>query len=124
MAEHLARSMIHDTSIELVGAGTMTTDGRPATEGARIVMAELGIDMSGHRSRDLWSMDLGDAVVFTLAGDHLDEVRRRRPDVEAHMLDPTGASIADPYGADIAAYRTTRERVRKAVAARFGGAIS
>lgn len=124
MAEHFARAIITDPTIEIMGAGTMTIDGRRAAEGTRLVMQEAGIDVSGHRSRDLWSMDLADAVVYTLAADHLEAVRKHRPEIEVHMLDPTGASVPDPYGADIDAYRATRELVRLAVLARFASNVS
>lgn len=120
MAEHFARALVDDPDAEFMGAGTLTSDGRPASSGALIAMSEAGIDISGHRSRDLWSLELDGAVVLALGADHVAEIRRRRPGVDVQLLDPGGNSVADPYGSDLDAYRATRDQVRKAVEARFG----
>jgi len=116
MAEYFARSLV--AGADFSSAGTMTAGSRPPSMGAVAVMAEVGIDLTGHRSRDLWSLDLADAVVYALHGEHLAQLRSLRPDATAMLLDPEGRSIADPYGADLDAYRRARDQIHAAVQAR------
>lgn len=115
MAEYLARSMVENAIGDFAGAGTMTVPGRRASDGALVAMAEVGIDLRPHRSRDLWSLDLSESVVYALHRDHLAEVQQRRPTVTASLLDPRGHSIPDPYGMDLDAYRLIRDVITEAI---------
>lgn len=115
MAEYLARELAADAPVEFAGAGTMAVDGDRASDGAVAAMAEIGIDLRPHRSRDLWSLDLSDTHVYALHREHVDEVRRRRPGVGVELLDPRGRSIPDPYGMDLDAFRLVRDLIAAAV---------
>lgn len=116
MAEHFARSLLPDGDFS--SAGTMAGDGMGPSMGAVAVMAEVGVDITAHRSRDLWSLDLSDTLIYALHAEHLASIRNFRPDAQAVLLDPEGRSIADPYGSDLGAFRRARDEIHAAVQAR------
>ncbi len=128
MAEGIARKLIaeregcsvpelRDEGIEVVSAGVMAGQGQPATEEAVEAAGEIGVDISGHRSRQLTPELLHSADhVFCLAGSHI---------AQAHRLDPAHArkysllddprDIPDPIGGGIDVYRMTAQAIRRAV---------
>lgn len=80
----------------------------PATSTMRRAAAELGIDLSNHRSTALRDCDQPD-FIFGMEQQHLVAACRRFPDLAAtqiKLLDHPRA-IEDPYGLDLAAYRET-----------------
>ncbi len=84
----------------------MTGDG--ATSTMCVAAAELGIDLSTHRSTALRDCDRPD-LVFGMEGHHLVAASRRFPDLPAadiRLLDHP-REVEDPYGLDLAAYRET-----------------
>lgn len=108
--------------VEVSSAGTTSVPGQAASEGSRAVMAEIGLDLSRHRSRSLEDAldDDVDAVVVMTAR-HRDEVLRRFPALadRVGLLRPDGADVADPYGASLDVYRATRDEIARAVEARL-----
>ncbi|RMH01915.1 MAG: hypothetical protein D6702_10165 [Planctomycetota bacterium] len=103
----------------VASAGTFAVSGTPASEHSQTAATEIGLDLGRHRARHVeelagrpWDR------VLALAGSHLaalpPALRAR-----AELLDPGGAEIPDPFGADLAAYRRMRERVEAAVAERI-----
>ena len=65
MAEYLARDRLADDTVTFASAGTAAMPGRPASEATVRVMREIGIDVSAHRSRDVW--ELADTADFVYA---------------------------------------------------------
>ena len=120
MAEYLARSTATDGDIEFVSAGTTAPVGHPPSAGAILVMAELGIDIGGHASADVWEVGPRADRIYALSREHLSSLRRAWPDRAhwIHMLRPDGASIDDPWGCGEAVYRSIRDEIAEAVAAR------
>ncbi len=84
-------------------------------------MAEIGIDLSAHRAHSVWELREPPARVLAATAAHVDELIRRRPSWAplVDTIDPAGADIEDPYGADLAAYRQTRRSIAAAIRARF-----
>jgi L-threonylcarbamoyladenylate synthase len=98
--------------------GTMAMVDKPATEHAVEVGRELGIDLSGHRSRPFSLRLLAEARrTYCLARPHLDFLRpyyAERPD-DLMLLDPKGREIHDPYGRPLKVYRKVALQIAKAV---------
>jgi protein-tyrosine-phosphatase len=83
----------------------------------RTAAAELGIDLSTHRSTPLKDCDQPD-VVFGMEQQHLVAAARRFPDLAAtqiRLLDHPRA-IEDPYGLDLATYREAAATIMRALA--------
>lgn len=92
-------------------------EGHPATQNMQRAGAELGIDLSAHRSTPLKDCDRPD-VVFGMEQQHLVAAARRFPDLAAaqiRLLDHPNA-IEDPYGLDLDTYRKTAATIMRAVA--------
>ena len=104
-------------------AGTAACDGLKAASNAIKVLEEIGIDLSGHRTRSLTREMLEEAdLVVALTGGHKEEILRRFSgsrgrvivlgELEGRRGNP---DIADPIGGDEEAYRVTREEISRLV---------
>jgi protein-tyrosine-phosphatase len=105
IAEAIARDVIgrSGTAVEVESAGIAAIDGNPASDRARTVAAEHGLDISAHRARRL-TADLAasaDLVIAMTAEQATVAERLGARDVV--MIGP----IPDPFGRDLAAYRET-----------------
>lgn len=120
MAEYLARAVSDDDGLRFISAGISAPVGAPASSGAVLAMAEVGIDLSGHRASDVWEIGPEADRIIALSREHLATMRRAWPERSDSMLmlRTDDRSIADPYGLDTAAYRATRNEIAEAVAAR------
>ena len=104
--------------IEVSSAGTGAWDGAPASEGAYLVALEHGLDLSGHRAR-LLTADIVAAsdLILTMARHHRARVLELGAKGPVHLLGEfagrTGvdAEVADPFGADLDAYRQARDEL-------------
>lgn len=76
MAEALLRRQVAERGIDLgVSSAGTTADGYPASEPAVRVMHDLGLDISGHRSRVISPELVGDAdLIIAMAREHVREV--------------------------------------------------
>ena len=107
-------------------AGVAAVGDRPASVNAVKAVAELGLDLSGHRTRFLPAVDLNEYSMFVALNDEHYEILRsigipedmlrllkRAPNVN----DPYDLrqGIVDPYGGDINAYRKCRDEIVGAV---------
>ncbi|HHC07184.1 MAG TPA: low molecular weight protein arginine phosphatase [Actinobacteria bacterium] len=119
MAEHLARHL--DPAGSYTSAGTAARPGAPPTDAAVRALAELGIDLSGHRARSVWTLaEPGRLLVATEA--HRELLRRRRAawSDRIELLDPDG-DLPDPYGGPDARYRELRDRLVEVLTTRLRG---
>jgi protein-tyrosine phosphatase len=77
------------------------------------VMAEIGMDISSHRSRPL-SMDMIAAAdhIYTMTEHHRQTILEMVPEAKDRVepLDPED-DVLDPAGADVLAYRECREQI-------------
>lgn len=103
-------------------AGTGTMPGMPASAGAVAAAAELGIDLSGHRS-SLVSDHLLRAAdrILCLSPSHAAVVCELAPDAaeRVELLDPAGGGVSDPFGAGVEVYRQTRNEIARHIEARL-----
>jgi len=118
MAEGLAREMLGDKA-EVMSAGS-----QPATVNPWAVraMAEIGIDISHHRSKSVGEFDPADVdLVFTLCAE---EVCPALPPGVDHLHWPLPDPATDDAalsGEDmLARFRSTRERIRSLLRSQFG----
>lgn len=100
------------TDVQFESAGTSAWDGAPASDGALLVGLERGLDLNGHRSRQL-GRDLVDAADLLLAmgPHHLERIEALGGVGKSFLLTQYAShgreerAIADPFGGDLDAYR-------------------
>ena len=121
MAAELLRHLLAERGVEGVevsSAGTATWDGAPASESSYLICLEHGLDLSGHRARQI-TTDLvaGADLVLGMGESHVARVEALGGAGKAHMLgayagepDET-AEVTDPFGGDLTEYRATFERL-------------
>ena len=108
--------------LHLYSAGIAANEGEPASDGSLLAAADIGIDLTGHRSQLLTAeMIEGAERVFCLGPAHLVAARALAPQAaeRIELLDPQGGSIPDPYGTDPQTYRQTRDIIATLVDARI-----
>ncbi len=109
-------------AIRAHSAGTMAAVGAPATTYAVMAAAELGADISSHRSQPVTGELVRQAdLVLALTTEHHAGVIRLVPDAEDRTFllsrfaagsEVTGeADIADPIGMDLDAYQRTAHEI-------------
>lgn len=125
MAEVIARRLLSDlglTDIELNSAGTLEIEGRPASESSVRAVAEIGLDLSDHRSQGLVGCGIEEAdLVFVMGPEHEHFIRARFPQKEISICrlweytkQPGRLSrIDDPIGQPFERYVSCREDIRE-----------
>ncbi len=88
MAAALLSRQFADAGVEaVVSSAGILFDGRPATDYGQAVMADRGIDTSGHRSRKLRADIVNGAdLVIGMARSHVREAVALAPDVWKRAL--------------------------------------
>jgi protein-tyrosine-phosphatase len=118
MAEALARKIAERRGIadlNVASAGTNALENIPATDEALLVGMERGVDLTGHRSRQLTPGIISEAdLIFVMTPGHLEQVKQMGGRGKVHVIDEyaSGAAdkgISDPYGGDLEAYRKTAD---------------
>jgi len=102
----------------VTSAGTGAWEGRPPSDGALLVGLENDLDISAHRSRHLTRDIVEEAdVIFTMSRSHTERVKKLGGGDRVFLLGEyaglrrSKAEVADPYGADLAVYRDTFDRL-------------
>jgi arsenate reductase (thioredoxin) len=115
MAEGIARSLA-PPGVKIWSAGSRPTSVRPE---AIAVLQEIGIDISGHRSKSVTEIPPSEVdTVITLCGEEecpvfLGKARR------LHWGLPDPASVSGSEADRLSAFRKTREELRRRIAALF-----
>ena len=106
MAEVVLRDKYPQWSVS--SAGLSARSGSPASKNARKVVAEQGLDLSKHRSRNIKEMTLSEFdKVFALAEEHLLRLPGSCEGVLLSSLLEREESIKDPFGGGLEVYRET-----------------
>ncbi len=126
----MAEGMLRDRLKKVAGdrfvvrsAGTIATEGMPASIAAAQVMETRDVDIRSHRSRPV-SRELIDwaDVVLVMTSDHLAELHERYADSTQKVflysaypgMDLEGKyGVADPYGGDVEAYERVAQAIEK-----------
>jgi tRNA threonylcarbamoyl adenosine modification protein (Sua5/YciO/YrdC/YwlC family) len=134
MAEGLARDLVarrleippdrtHEFGFEFLSMGVLGGSGAPPSEHAIDTLADMGIDISGHRSRPAVPQEIRSLDhVFALTTSHLDSLRLLLPPGatrNCELLDPAGGSVPDPIGGPRADYERAAKTIREAIEARL-----
>jgi len=124
MAEGLFREMVSGRpDVRVRSAGLSAFAGQPPSAHAVEVLADLGIDISGCRSKPL-SLDLiRDATcVMAMTRSHLESIQYLFPEVTEKVFllrefedAPTSLDVSDPIGMSLEAYEVTRDIIRRAL---------
>ncbi len=110
-------------SVSVSSAGTHAMHGNHATERAVEVMAQLGIDLSNHRARQLTRNHIRQAdLTLVMERVHLEIIKHTLwwGKSRVHLLtkfDPHSGEpdIQDPYGAPLEAYQACAQIIRPCV---------
>jgi protein-tyrosine-phosphatase len=121
MAAAILRRLLAGRGVEgvdVLSAGTAPWDGAPASEGSYLVSLEHGLDLSGHRARQLTTDLVDDAdLVFAMGAHHVERVAELGGGGKAHLLGAyagesgDAAEVADPFGGELEDYRVTYDRL-------------
>ena len=118
MAEGLFGRMIAERlDLRVLSAGVSTYPGQPPSAHAVEVLAELGVDISQHRSRPLSEKVIDEADwIIAMTRSHLDSIIYLFPRAaeKVYLLrefEPgaTSLDVADPIGMGLEAYRAARD---------------
>jgi protein-tyrosine-phosphatase len=117
MAEAIARTFLGERS-HVESAGSETTDGLPPTKDALRCMAEVGLDISAHRSRELESLDLSNYdCIFAMTPSI--RTALHAAGVTDNLIEVL--NVPDPYGRGIEEYRRIRNQLQELLRARLTG---
>lgn len=112
MAEGYLRSKGID-GVTVLSRG-IASDGSPVSLNSKAAMAEVGIDISGHISRQITDGDINKAdKIICLSPSH--KAVLLSAGVPADKLCVLGNGISDPFGGDISVYRRCRDEIFAAV---------
>ncbi len=121
MAEALMNDRLPSTSAwRAASAGTSAIEGIPASPEAVAALAELGIDMTGHRSRRLTPARIEQAtLIVAMTSHHRDIVLGLAPGATPRTCllgdfdpDRRQQDIGDPIGGSLQVYRRCRNLIR------------
>ena len=122
MAEGWLNRKLAGKGWQAESAGVAAWDGAPASPEAVAAMREIGIDISGHRSRALTRPRVAGAdLILAMTEDHRREIARRFPEAagKVFLLDSFGPGpaqdVADPVGLPEDVYRRTRDELVRAL---------
>lgn len=108
MAEGFLRELLGPgTSVE--SAGAETEEGLAPTKDAVLVMRELGLDISGHRSREVPQLDLRNFDLIIAMTSQIGCILRSLGVEECRLRE---LNVPDPYGKGIEAYRNAAQNIR------------
>lgn len=125
MAEAIARASItarQMSGVAVGSAGTSAWEGSPASDGALLVALEHDLALEAHRARPL-SREIIDAadLVLTMGPHHAERAIALGGANKTHLLmhyasgGKDATSVADPFGGDLDAYRSTFTELETAI---------
>jgi len=113
MAEGFLNTLLEEMDFpgRVYSAGLCTVDGLPASSLAIKAMREKGIDLSGHRSRQVnQSLIESSEHVVGVTASHGQALLAQFPAQSSRIrLFPILPDIPDPYGSDLETYRIVRD---------------
>ena len=124
MAEALfLHRMGSDSGWEAASAGTFAARGHPASENATLVVKEMGIDLSGHRSQPLTAELLAASdMIVVMTAEHRFHLLEVYPEVgnRVFLIKSFGTSkvpadVSDPYGGSLNTYKRIRDEIDRAL---------
>ena len=125
LAEGIARREAIDRGLidfEVSSAGTSAWNGAPASDGGLLVALEHGVDLSGHRARQLTREIVEEQdVILVMGPHHLERAEALGGEGKSHLLTHYAAhgssdrAVSDPFGGDLEVYRATYEELEREI---------
>lgn len=123
MAEGIFNKLAVEYGINAVAesSGLNTENGLPASENAIKVCAEIGVDISNHKSRKFDDLNIDDYVAFcTMSFDHTEAlIAKGVPRNKIEVMIGVDHGIPDPYGFGLGIYRSCRDIIKRSIEKRF-----
>lgn len=123
MAQAMLQQMLrntHNKEITVKSAGLYTSDGLPASEAARLVMEEMGLDLSGHTSQKVNEALMAETeLVLTMTEEQRQNLAAAFPQKRQQIFTlgefsgQPGGDIDDPYGMDLEKYRKVSQELEE-----------
>ena len=109
----MAAALARHAGIDARSAGLFPLENAPASGGAVRVMAEQGLDLTGHRARRITEEDAENAQrIFAMEEGHRAMLERMYPACRGKV---SVLHIPDPYGGDDRVYRACARAIEKAL---------
>jgi len=125
LAEGIARREAIERGLidfEVSSAGTSAWNGAPASDGGLLVALERGVDLSGHRARQLTREIVEDQdVILVMGPHHLERAEALGGEGKSHLLTHYAAhgssdrAVSDPFGGDLEVYRATYDELEREI---------
>ena len=125
LAEGIARREAIERGLidfDVSSAGTSAWNGAPASDGGLLVALEHGVDLSGHRARQLTREIIEDQdVILVMGPHHLERAEALGGEGKSHLLTHYAAhgssdrAVSDPFGGDLEVYRATYEELEREI---------
>ena len=125
MAEAIARRLLSErglTDASVSSAGTSAWDGATASDGSLLVGMEHGVDLGGHRARQLTPEIVREADVILVMGPHHKErVEALGGEGKTWLLTEYASggraerAVSDPFGGDLEVYRGTFQELEREI---------
>lgn len=118
MAEGILREMARQAEREIrVSSAGLYADGAPVSAHAAAALAEKGIDISGHRARQLTpDMARSADLILTMTGAHRQMLAAALPDAADKVFTLAqwageDGDVLDPFGGSLEQYRACRDQI-------------
>lgn len=125
MAEAIARRAVAERGwdhVEVDSAGTSAAWGAPASDGSVSAAAEIGLDLTGHRSQPLTPALVDQAdIILAMTPGHVEHVQAMGGESKVELVtsfggdEASGEAIPDPLGGSVEEYTAVRDRLVQAV---------
>ena len=125
LAEGIARREAIERGLiefDVTSAGTSAWNGAPASDGGLLVALEHGVDLSGHRARQLTREIVEEQdVILVMGPHHLERAEALGGEGKSHLLTHYAAhgssdrAVSDPFGGDLEVYRATYEELEREI---------
>ncbi|MCA9008686.1 MAG: low molecular weight protein arginine phosphatase [Planctomycetaceae bacterium] len=105
---------LRERGIDVFSAGIAAGESDPAAREAVQVMQETGLDLSQHLSQQVTASMLDEStLILTMTERHRIVLLEARPDLSEriHLLNRSGADIADPIGGTLDDYRLCAQQI-------------
>lgn len=134
MAEVIARAVAAERGlgdVTVSSAGTGAYEGTIASDGALLVAMERGHDISDHRARSLTRELVASAdTILVMGSQHLRRVADLGGAGKSFLLTDYASNgnstrtVGDPYGGDLAIYRSTYDELEQEIRRAFDRLVS
>ena len=111
-----------DLGYIISSAGVMAAIDQPASQHSVDVCSEMGLDITGHKSRGLREREILESdIIYVMSNSHKERILSFYPEVasKCRLLLKNG-DIPDPFGGDVDIYRKCASKMKEAINERLG----